>query len=176
MEIKSRPGDKINIPANCKAIIEDGLITIEEKQEGFKDCDILHSINDDTMIIFKTIDNTGMMLSYYNNTVDINEALNVHAFRHATEEEKQRFFDELNKKGLKWNAETKELEKIRKRVKEWGTYLKVDMYGEVFAVTECDSILDAKAFNIGNYYLPEEREQAEADAQKIRAIFQERLK
>lgn len=179
MEIKSRPGDKINIPANCKAIIEDGLITIEEKQEQkeFKDGDILYSRTLGSVVIFKEYNNDNISFSsYYNNANLDNFKWGIVFFRHTTEEEKEHFFDELNEKGLKWNAETKELEKIRKRVKEWGTYLKVDMYGEVFAVTECDSILDAKAFNIGNYYLPEEREQAEADAQKIRAIFQERLK
>lgn len=178
MEIKSRPGDKINIPANCKAIIKDGLITIEEKQDDFKDGDILHSKTSNIVVIFKnyTSEANSFFCSYYNTYNTYQFDWDNLCFRHATEEEKQKFFDELNKKGLRWNAETKELEKIRKRVKGWGTYLKVNMYGEVLAVTECDSILDAKAFNIGNYYLPEEREQAEADAQKIRAIFQERLK
>lgn len=182
MELKSRPGDKINIPANCKAIIEDGLITIEEKQgetqEEFKDGDILISKSTNNIVIFKNYSERKpeKFASYWNDYTDDNDEWACVAFRHVTEEERQKFFDELNKKGLRWNVETKELEKIRKRVKEWGAYLKINAYGEILEVTECGCSLDVQAFNIGNYYLPEEREQAEADAKAVRAIFEKRLK
>lgn len=177
MEIKSRPGDKINIPANCKAIIEDNFITIEAKQEEFNNGDILVSKTNKNVLIFKSYeDDCFSFESHFNTLDDDNDNWMTSYFRHATEEEKQRLFDALKENGLRWNTETKELKKIRKRVKEWGAYLKVNAYGEILEVTECGCSLDSKAFNFGNYYLPEEREQAEADAQKIRAIFQERLK
>lgn len=178
MKIELSAGDKFNIPENCKVTIEDNQIIIEEQKEEFKDGDILRSVKTGTIVIFSNYREEDKVLfdSYFNSINNSNSAWVVESFRHATEEEKQKFFDELNEKGLRWNAETKELEKIRKRVKEWGTYLKINAYGEILEVTECGCSLDGQAFNIGNYYLPEEREQAEADAQKIRAIFQERLK
>lgn len=177
MEIKLNAGDKIQVPANCKATIEDNQIIIEEQKE-FKDGDILHSKATGTIAIFKEYKNEFSIdfYSHYHNQGNCSSTWKTSSFRHATEEEKQKFFDELNEKGLRWNAETKELEKIRKRVKEWGTYLKINAYGEILEVTECGCSLDGQAFNIGNYYLPEEREQAEEDAKTIRAIFEKRLK
>jgi len=54
MEIKLNAGDKITIPTGCKATIEDDLIIIEEKQEEFKDGDILRSTISNRTIIFKS--------------------------------------------------------------------------------------------------------------------------
>lgn len=53
MEIKLSAGDKINIPENCKATIEDNQIIIEEQKEEFKDGDILRSKQTDRILIFK---------------------------------------------------------------------------------------------------------------------------
>lgn len=182
MEIKSRPGDKINIPANCKAIIEDGLITIEEKQgetqEEFKDGDILISKSTNNIVIFKNYSERKpeKFESYWNDYTDDNDEWACVAFRHVTEEEKQKFFDELNEKSLRWNEEIKKMEKIRKRVSYEDTYLHINQFLEVVETEDCITPHDDYNYNSGNYYLLEERGQAEADAQKIRAIFQERLK
>lgn len=182
MEIKLNAGDKINIPENCKATIEDNQIIIEEQQEEqqeeFEDGDILHSIQTDRILIFKkyNIECNEKFSCYYNNLDVDNFNWACVAFRHATEEEKQAFFDELKAKGLRWDAETKTMEKIRKRVKEWETYLKVNAYGKILEVIECGSSLDGQAFNLGNYYLPSERAQAEEDAKALKAIFEKRLK
>ena len=182
MEIKLSAGDKIQVPTGCKATIEDNQIIIEEQKEEqkeeFKDGDILRSVKTGTIVIFSNYREEDKVLfdSYFNSINNSNSAWVVSSFRHATEEEKQRLFDALKENGLRWNTETKELEKIRKRVKEWGAYLKVNAYGEILEVTECGCSLDSKAFNFGNYYLPEEREQAEEDAKAIKAIFEKRLK
>ena len=182
MEIKSRPGDKINIPANCKAIIEDGLITIEEKQgeiqEEFKDGDILISKSTNNIVIFKNYSERKpeKFASYWNDYTDDNDEWACVAFRHVTEEERQKFFDELNKKGLRWNVETKEMEKIRKRAKKDENYLFITGRGEIVEYTEDNDYDDNESYNLGNYYLLSERVQAEVDAKKVRAIFQERLK
>ena len=176
MEIKLNAGDRINIPENCRATIEDNLIIIEEKQEEFKDGDILHSIYDGTMIIFKAFGNAGGMASYYNNGVETNEGWRVDAFRHATEEEKQKFFDGLKAKGLRWNAGTKELERIRRRAKKGERYIYIDHFGEIATFCEMGENFDNALFNLGNYYLQSEREQAEEDAKAIRAIFERRLR
>lgn len=180
MEIKLNAGDKINIPENCKATIENNQIIIEEQKEEqkeeFKNGDILHSIYNGAMIIFKALNNADEMLSYCNNYAVINEGWQVDAFRHATEEEKQAFFNELYTKGLRWNAETKTMEKIRVRVKNGGKYLTINEFGEVAELNDYYSLFDDRKYNSGNYYLPEEREQAEEDAKAIRAIFEKRLK
>lgn len=176
MEIKLSAGDKINIPENCKATIEDNQIIIEEQKEEFKDGDILKSNYNEAIIIFKAFDNDGKMLSYSNNYADINDGWLVDSFRHATEKEKQAFFDELKAKGLRWNAETKTMEKIRVRVKNGGKYLTINEFGEVAELNDYYSLFDDRKYNSGNYYLPEEREQAEEDAKAIRAIFEKRLK
>lgn len=178
MEIKLNAGDKINIPENCKAIIEDDLIIIEEKKEEFKDGDILHSRYRRRVVIFSNYSrgDKHVFNSYFNSTNDPNDGWFADCFRHAKEEEKQAFFDELKAKGLQWNAETKELEKIRKRAEKGKFYLYIGRNGEVFEAREGKSSFDDSNYNSGNYYLPEERAQAEEDAKAIRAIFEKRLK
>ena len=118
MEIKLNAGDKIQIPTGCKATIEDNQIIIEEKKDEqkdeFKDGDILRSVQTGTIVIFKSYEDNlkDSFCSHYNNWNDSNRFWNPLSFRHATEEEKQAFFDELKAKGLRWNAETKGMMKI----------------------------------------------------------------
>ena len=178
MEIKLNAGDKIQIPTGCKATIVDDLIVIEEKQEGFKDGDILHSLNYDRIVIFSNYnsDRKEIFESYFNSTNSLNPVWNTDCFRHATEEEKQAFFDDLKAKGLQWNAETKTMEKIRKRVEKGEYYLYITRNGKIFKEEENEFAFDDINYNSGNYYLLEEREQAEEDAKTIRAIFEKRVK
>ena len=176
MEIKLSAGDKIQIPTGCKATIEDNQIIIKEKQEEFKDGDILKSNYNEAIIIFKAFDNDGKMLSYSNNYADINDGWLVDSFRHATEKEKQAFFDDLKAKGLRWNAETKTMEKIRKRAEKGERYLFIGRNGEIFEEEENGAIFDDENYNLGNYYLLEAREQAVEDAKAVKAIFEKRLK
>lgn len=182
MEIKLSAGDKINIPENCKATIEDNLIIIEEKQEEkqemFKDGDILHAKDVDIIAIFKSYEHNRAktFCSYYNSEGLSNTNWGSFCFEHATEEEKQAFFDELEAKGLRWNAEAKTMEKIRKRAKLNEHYLYIGRNGEVLEVMDYKIPYDDNNYDVGNYYLPEEREQAEEDAKAIKAIFEKRLK
>jgi hypothetical protein len=172
MEIKLNAGDKINIPTGCKATIEDNLIIIEEQKE-FKDGDILHSTQTDRILIFKnySLEDNEKFSCYYNNLDLDNFNWAVSAFRRATEEEKQAFFDELKTKGLRWNAETKTMERIRERAKKGEFYLYIGRDGEVFEEREGGIAFDDKNYKSGNYYLLSEREQAEEDAKAIKAIF-----
>ena len=176
MEIKLSAGDKIQIPTGCKATIEDNLIVIEEQKE-FEDGDILHSTQTDRILIFKnySLEDNEKFSCYYNNLDLDNFNWAVSAFRHTTEEEKQAFFDELKAKKLKWNAETKTMEKFRVRVKNGEKYLTINEFGEVIELDEDHCLYDDKKYNLGNYYIPEEREQAEEDAKAIRAIYEKRL-
>lgn len=177
MEIKLSVGDKLNIPANCKATIEDNQIIIEEQKE-FKEGDILHSKITDIVVIFShyTRDDKHIFGSYFDSINDPNTGWFTEKFRLATEEEKQRFFDELNKKGLRWNVETKTMKKIRKRAEKGREYLIVNRLGDVVKLVDEHSTFDDMNYNLGNYFLPEEIEEAELAAKFIRAIFEKRLK
>lgn len=178
MEIKLNAGDKINIPENCKATIKDNLIVIEEKQEEFKDGDILHSKVSNITVIFKyfTTKEKGIFRNHDYGYKTPELGLDIGYFRHATEKEKQAFFEELKAKGLRWNAETKTMERIRKRAKLNDFYLYIGRNGEVLEVMDYKIPYDDDNYNVGNYYLPHERGQAEKDAKAIRAIFEKRLK
>ena len=177
MEIKLNAGDKIQIPTGCKATIKENTIVIEEQKEEFKDGDILISKYSTSILIFSNYreDGFGLFDSYFNNINSSNSAWVTENFRHATEEEKQAFFDELKAKGLRWNAQTKTMERIRKREEYGESYLYVNRLGEVCAMHELKSCFDDENFNSGNYYSAEEFEQAEEDAKAIKAIFEKRL-
>ena len=139
MEIKLSAGDTIQVPENCKAIIENNQIIIEEQKE-FKDGDILHSRNYRRVVIFSNYsrDDKHEFNSYFNSTNDPNSAWVTTYFRHATEQEKQAFFDDLKNKGLRWNAETKTMEKVRKRAKKGEKYLYIYGVGLVNEFVEND--------------------------------------
>ena len=182
MEIKLSAGDKFQIPENCKATIKDNVIIIEEQneelKEGFKDGDILHSKTSNIVAIFKyyTSEAKVTFCSYYNTYSTCQLGWDNSYFRHATEEEKQAFFDDLKAKGLRWNAETKQMERIRKRAREDESYLYIETDGVVTEEEDEGTPFDDKNYNLGNYYLLEELEQAEEDAKAIKAIFEKRLK
>ena len=182
MEIKLNAGDKITIPTGCKATIEDNQIIIEEQKEEqkeeFKDGDILCSAKTGAIVIFKSYQNNlkDCFYSHYNNWNDSNRFWNPRSFRHATEEEKQHFFDELKAKGLRWNEETKQMEKIRKRAEKGEKYLFITGRGEIVEYTEDNDFDDNENYALGNYSLLSEREQAEEDAKAVRAVFEKRLK
>lgn len=177
MEIKLSAGDKITIPTGCKATIEDNQIIIEEKQE-FKEGDILHSNMTSRVVIFKSYEDNSMdsFRIHYSNRNGGDLSWVTSSFRHATEEEKQAFFDELKEQGLRWNAQTKTMEKIRKRVKYGGSYLFVDKKCKVSEVYDNRDPIDNENWEVGNYYRINEIEQAEEDAKAIKAIFEKRLK
>ena len=180
MEIKLSAGDTIQVPAGCKATIKENTIVIEEeqKQQEFKDGDILHSKNTDRIIIFKSYKTElkDAFRCYYNSIKQTNLYWDTTSFRHATEQEKQAFFDDLKEKGLHWNAETKEMEKIRKRAKKGEKYLYIDGIGCIHELEECYDSDDDENYNLGNYNLLSERKEAEEDAKAIRAIFEKRKK
>ena len=178
MEIKLSAGDKIAIPTGCKATIEDNLIIIEEQKEEFKDGDILHSNMTGRVVIFKSYEDEScrVFCTYYNSANTSNKGWYADCFYHATEEEKQAFFDDIKAKGLRWNAETKEMERIRKRVKHGDSYLFIDKKCKVSEVYDNRAPIDNKNWEVGNYYLLSEIAQAEEDAKAIKAIFEKRLK
>lgn len=170
MEITLKAGDSLNIPEGCKAIIEDDLITIiEEKQEEFKEGDILHSINTNRMLIFKKYrENSKLLFSdYFNNARGSNsDDWFTNKFRLATEDEKQALFDKMKAQGLRWNAEEKKVEKIRWRADVGVKYYFVDSLLDVLYIEECWSILCSEHYSASNYF--HTKEQAEEAAKRIK--------
>lgn len=179
MEIKLNVGDSFNIPENCEVVVKDNTLTIKEKKRNFKDGDILVVEGDSSFIvIFKEYENLNKetFLSYFNNQDLSNAHWSIVYFRNATEEEKQHFFDELKAKRLQWNAEAKQMERIRERAEPGKCYYFVDYSYGVALTGEESRPIDEKRWSAGNYYLLHERAQAEEDAKAIKAIFEKRLK
>ena len=147
-----------------------------KKEQEFKDGDILHSKGTDRIVIFKGYETElkGVFSSYCNNGNKTNSGWLTHSFRYATKEEKQAFFDDLKAKGLRWNAETKTMEKVRKRAEMGEKYLCINTIANVKEMIEMDCEFDNNHYKTGNYYLLSEREEAEEDVKAIKAIFEKR--
>lgn len=168
MEIKLQCGDKINIPNDCKAIIEDGSIKIIKESE-FKDGDVLCGILDKTIVlIFKAMsDNSkSCFRSYYNTKYLSNEHWNVEFFRHATESEKSQLFCQMKEQGLQWNAEEKQVKTIRWRAKEGEAYYLIDLRGNVFCEIDSRTDVDNMFYDTLNYFHTEEQAREAAKRRK----------
>ena len=178
MEIKLNAGDKFNIPTGCFATIVENTIVIEKRQDEFKDGDILvsKSTNREIYLIFSNYGDGGRIFTSHFNSIDESNFAWVESnFRHATEEEIKKFFDDLWVKGLWWNPKAKVMEKIRPRAKEGEKYLTINEFGEVIELDEDNCQYDDRKYNSGNYYILEHREQAEEDAKAVKAIYEKKL-
>lgn len=101
-------------------------VTLEiEKQQEFKDGDILHSdeteYSDETLFIAKISDGvigTHAYIDLSDESVmvrnDTFEDSEIAAIRPATDSEKQQLFDALAKEGKRWNPDTKQIEDLPK--------------------------------------------------------------
>lgn len=172
MKVEFKAGDIINIPNGCKAVIKDGSVFFKKE---FKDGDVLHSIHDSLMLIYKECSSSECFNSHFNTLHNHNIGWNIHSFRHATVEEKQRFFAKIKERGLHWNAVEKRVEKFRERVPRGNRYLYVDHRGEIISVIDFYDFYDNDRFKVGNYYLPEDIEEAKLAAKAIKAIYQKRF-
>ena len=166
MEVKFNAGDMCAIPDGCKAIVKDGIVTIEK---DFEDGDVLHSVHDDLMLIYKESCSLECFSSHFNMMHNYNHGWNILSFRHATEEEKQLLFDKMKEQGLKWNAEEKRVEKLRWRADVGVKYYFVDSLLDVLYIKECWSSLCNKHYSARNYFRTEE--QAEEAAKRIKEVL-----
>lgn len=139
MEVILNCGDKINIPDGCKAEIKDGVITIEKEVEKFKNGDILAYVgctDNTSTFIYKGEDENGSHKYYAGITIynklsisdDRVDRWGRKEVRLATEEEKQYLFDKMAEQGLRWNAEDKEIEKIRWRATRGEIYFIINLH------------------------------------------------
>lgn len=189
MEIKLNQGDRLTLPAGCKAIVENGMVIIEkEDSPRYKDGDIL-TLNDGAILIYapnnsKSIHSPG---NNYYAAIRYDSSLSIQNRKYytyhfgkyneirgfATEEEKQKLFDVLAKNGLKWNAETKELEKVLPRTNKGGQFFSITYDMTVVADKDLHTESYDKMYRSGNYFLSSI--EAEKYANKLREILTKRI-
>ena len=168
MEVKFNAGDTIAIPDGCKAIVKDGNVIFEKEKQEFKDGDVLHSVYNSTMLIFKEEEKDGSryFYSHYNTDRSSNKGWNSAAFRHATEEEKQLLFDKMKEQDLRWNAEEKRVEKLLRRADAGEEYYFINSSLKVMKIEECWSGLCSEHYSASNYFRT--KEQAEEAAKRVK--------
>lgn len=171
MKVELQCGDTIAIPDGCKAIVKDGNVIFEKEKQEFKDGDVLHSVYNSTMLIFKEEekDHSNRFYTHYNTNHSSNEKWNKDAFRHATEEEKQLLFDKMKEQDLRWNAEEKRVEKLLWRADAGEEYYFIDSSLKVMKIEECWSILCSEHYSASNYF--HTKEQAEEAAKRIKEVL-----
>ena len=166
MEVKFNAGDMCAIPDGCKATIKDGIVIFEK---DFEDGNVLHSVHDDLMLIYKEGFSSESFSSHFNTAHNYNSGWNIHSFRHATDEEKQLLFDKMKEQGLKWNAEEKRVEKIRWRAEYGKEYYYVGNQGILIVDKERGVYADENRYKFSNYFCT--RAQAEEAAKRVKEIL-----
>lgn len=166
---------KIAVPEGCTAEIkqEKGflVVTFEPKEWEPKDGDVI-AFGIRGIGIFKAYDSIGHEeYATYVDELHFNETGWVDDnMRPATEEEKQRLFDALAKKGKRWNAEEKRIEDLpRWRALYNENYYLIGSGLTVDCQSEIGHSVDDKRYYAGNYF--KTREAAEKVAKQIREIF-----
>lgn len=168
MKIELQAGDTIAIPEGCKATIKDGNVIFEKEVQEFENGNVLHSVYNSTMLIFKEEekDHSNRFYTHYNTNHSSNEKWNKDAFRHATEEEKQLLFDKMKEQGLKWNAEEKRVEKVRWRASFDERYYYINHLLDCHSDIEDSHIFNKERWKMGNYF--KNKEQAEEAAKRVK--------
>lgn len=168
MKVELQAGDTIAIPDGCKATIKDGSVVIEEEVQEFENGDVLCSVYNGAIVIFKEKEKDGSryFYSHYNTDRSSNKGWNSAAFRHATEKEKQLLFKKMKEQGLKWNAEEKRVEKLRWRADVGVKYYYVSNLLACLPDIEESHIFDKDRWKVGNYFRT--KEQAEEAARRVK--------
>ena len=174
MKVELQIGDTIAMPEGCKAIVKDGIVTIEKE---FKDGDILVAgVNGErrNAFIYKSSDTLGFHLFYAGVNADGNLLINDSSnsrwgnqnLSHATDSEKQLLLDKMREQGLKWNAEEKRVEKIRWRAEDGKVYYYIDDQGITIVDRENGFYVDKNRHEYGNYFCT--RAQAKEAAKRVK--------
>ena len=163
MKVELQCGDTIAIPEGCKAVVKDGIVTIQKEVQEFKDGDMLVSVTNRhryNAFIYKSTDGRGFHSCYIG--IDVcgqlffNESLSDRWCKgdlsYATEEEKQILFDKMKERGLCWNADEKRVEKIRWRAEDGEGYFCVDSQGSIMVYKDEGFCIDGNRHEFGNYF------------------------
>jgi hypothetical protein len=176
MKVELQSGDTIAIPEGCKAVVKDGIVTIEKEVQEFKDGDVLVSVEDvcwSCPFIYKSTDRKGFHAYYVgiNCYGDIsfstspNNRWGNSELTYAPESAKAKLFDKLKEQGLRWNEEEKRVEKIRWRAKKGKCYYFTDTMS-IMSHLEADDKVDRLLWRSCNYFRT--REQAEEAARRVK--------
>lgn len=167
MEIKFNAKDAVRIPDGCTAIIEDGMVIFKKKEseeQEFKRGDVIVSKMNEILIVDVHSFENRILRSFVNIKEDgtlFNSSYSLwnecHAWRLATEEEKQLLFDKMKEQGLRWNAEEKRVEPIRWRAESGKEYYYVGDQGILMVDTEDGHIANANRYKFGNYFHTKEQ-------------------
>ena len=166
MRIELQAGDTITIPEGCKAIVKDGIVTIQKEVQEFKDGDVLTSLFDNKVVFIFKEDELKQKYNengYYvchtaNYVIDVStkDSLFFCGYkkdvRLATENEKQLLFDKMKEQGLQWNAKEKRVEKIRWRAKEGEEYFYIGKNIHVCKFPENNDVCDNILYDALNYF------------------------
>ena len=171
---------KIAVPEGCTVNIEKKdnfvIVSLEPNNWEPKNGDVIAFGNNPDSLsigIFK-MDNYDTFTSYATICGDILSFYETgwikKNIRPATEEEKQRLFDSLARKGNRWNAEEKRIEDLpRWRALYNENYYLIGSELTVDCQSEIGYVVDDNRYNAGNYF--KTREAAEKVAKQIREIF-----
>jgi hypothetical protein len=179
MEIKFNAKDTVRIPDGCKAIIKDGVVIFEKeesKEQEFKRGDVIVSKMNEILIVDVHSFENRILISFVNIKEDgtlFNSSYSLwnehHAWRLASEEEKQKLFAKMKEQGLKWNAEKKRVEKIRWRAEDRCRYFYIDSCIKVGGSADFRYAGDEERWEVGNYF------QTEEEAEEAAKILREAL-
>lgn len=193
MEIKLQCGDTITIPEGCKAIVKDGSVVFEkeeQKDQEFKDGDVLTSLFDNKVVFIFREDESKQKYNkngYYVCHICVSHSIGYTIevptkdslsfcghkddVRLATNEEKQILFDKMKEQGLQWNAEKKEVEKVRWRAKKGDRFYCFDTDFSVLDGLEEGSKLDDSSWRSYNYFRTSE--QTKEAAKRVREALRQ---
>lgn len=173
MEITFKDGDRIRIPEGCKATIDGNEVVIEKEREKFKRGDVITSLKGEILLVNVHDYDSSLLRSFVH--IEENKEFcqspyllwnESHPWRLATEEEKQLLFDKMEENGLRWNAEEKQVEKIRWRAVKGGAYYFFGTTGNVCRAEDDRGAITNHRYNAFNYFQTED--QAEKAAEAVR--------
>ena len=145
----------------------------ESKEQEFKRGDVIVSTMNEILIVDVHSFENCILRSFVNIKEDgtlFNSSYSSwnehHAWRLATEEEKQKLFDKMKEQGLQWNAEKKRVEKMRWRAEKGNDYYFIDSFCYLRQDYENSQLMDDRIYNSYNYFRTEE--QAEEAAKRVK--------
>lgn len=179
MKVEFNAGDSVRIPKGCKATIRDGIVIFEKEEskgQEFKKGDVIVSKMNEILLVNVHCFENRILRSFVHIQQDgtlFNSSYSSwnehHAWRLATEEEKQKLLEKMKKQGLQWNAEKKRVEKIRWRAENGCRYFYIGSCIKVGSSADLRYIEDEERWEVGNYF--QTKEEAEESAKSAKEIL-----
>ena len=144
----------------------------------YNDGDILKSLYSDTLVIFKSYDDKNKLTftTYYNTSNFSNKDWFSNNFELASDNDKVDLFKRLNKIGLMWNTNKKQLERYRWRAKINDEYFYFNHKFDIIKEKELGRDFDIQQWDSLNYFQTEEECHFVVNALKTKLITVRKLK